>query len=112
METTQVKTLKANEYVINYYGTQFEIKNTTKVLALHVSGSGHTDRSGGYYGASMYELYIPNKKDFGKTLIQVGHGLSNYNGGDVNCRYFLNGLEYHVDGFDVDQLFNKIFKKS
>jgi hypothetical protein len=112
METTQVNSLIASEYVINYYGKEFEIRNYTKVLALFVNGSGYTDHGGHYYGSSAYELYIPNKSDFGKTLIKIGHGQSNYNGNEVSSRYFLNGLEYHVDGLAIDELFNKIFKKS
>ena len=113
MDTTlENTTLVSADYAINYYGQTIDIKNTTKVLALFIGGSGYTGDMGQYYGGSRYELYVPNSADWGKTLKLVGTAEDSHNGYDHSCRFTLNGVRHEVEGFGVDNLFNKIFKRS
>ena len=107
--TTQIKSLNSVDYYINYYGTKIIIRNTPQVLALSIGGGGYTE-SGRYYGSEKYELYIPNKADFGKTLIYIGYGVTTYNGIEIECHFELNGTKHQVLGFDIDGMFMKIFK--
>jgi len=105
--TTQ-KSLKSVDYYINYYGTKIKIRNSQQVLALSTGGGGYTYHDG-YYGSQSYELYLPNKADFGDTLVCVGTGKTIY-GIEIECHFEMNGTKHQVLGFGIDQLFSKIFK--
>ena len=100
--------MESKNYKINYYGNLSTIKNTKTILALFKSGSGYNEGSR-YYGGSMYELYLPNKEDWGKTLIKVGEGQSFFNGDSVSCQFTLHGKKYKIEDFVIDNLFMRIF---
>lgn len=114
MNTTleSTSTLTAADYYINYYGKVIDIQNTTKVLALFIDGGGFTGDMGQYYGSSKYELYIPNKKDFGKTLVCIGKAESHFNGYEISCTFTLNDQRHDVSGLVVSNLFSEIFKRN
>ena len=108
--STQTAPLNSDEYHINYYGTKLVIRNMPKVLALSTGGGGYT-YDDGYFGSERYQLYIPNKADFGKTLIPVGWGETSY-GHITESRFELNGTVHQIPGVAIDGLFSKIFKNN
>jgi len=109
--STQTAPLNSSDYHINYYGTKIIIRNSQQVLALSTGGGGYTYHDG-YFGSQSYQLYLPNKADFGKTLVCVGSGETKYNGIEIECNFILNGTKHQVLGFGIDGLFSKIFKNN
>jgi len=108
--TTATQILNSADYHINYYGTQITICNDPKILALPTGGCGYTYHDG-YFGSERYQLYMTNKSDFGKTLILVGWGETNY-GHITESRFELNGTIHQIPGVAIDVLFSEIFKNS
>ena len=106
------ETLKAADYYINYYGRVIDIKNTKKILCLFTGGSAFGDGGADRTWSSRYDLYVPNKQDFGKTLVKIGTASESGNGYDVTSKFTINGVTHQFDGMGAEEFFNTIFKRS
>ena len=106
------ETLKTADYYINYYGTVIDIKPTKKILGLFKRGGGFGDGGADRTWYSYYDLYVPNRKDFGKTLVKIGTAEEHGNGYEVECKFTINGVTTKFDGLSADQFFNTIFQRN
>lgn len=111
MVTTEIKKLVSAEYYINYYGKVIDIEDTNKILCLFVGGNMFGDGGADRVWSSSFELYIPNSKDFGKTLVKIGDANENGNGYSVSSSFTINGVKHNFDGLSADQFFNSIHKR-
>lgn len=100
--------LVLKDYKVNYHGTLIDISVLSgKIYSLFVRGGGYFDSSVCYY-----DLYEPNRKDFGKTLVKIGEACDIVEGGDACCTFTINGTKTQLEGLTHDYMFLKIQKSN
>jgi hypothetical protein len=80
-------------------------------MCLPTNGGGETGAAGYYYGFQYYDLFVATKADFGKTITKIGTAKTDYDGIAISCQYEIGGVSHLLQGFCVDEVFMKIFKK-
>jgi hypothetical protein len=102
--TTLTEAKNLSDYYFNHCGTINEIPSYSKaVYCLFISGSGVDGTSYSYY--NLYQVK-------NNLLIKIGDASENVTPESITCKFTLNGQNISINGFTIDQIFKKIYKRS
>jgi hypothetical protein len=110
---TKTEVLLAKDYYVNYYGQMIDIKPSSNLLVLFISGSGYGDQSYWCSFTNTYKVYRVKQRTHGdKTELEEVGQLNGWNGTD-GCGFKGVILEQEVGmtGVTCDNAFMHIFKR-